>query len=243
MGLYTVTKNQPSAAADLDQVVNLLNGTTTTVPVAVSNRISARLSGATTASALVGGYYGPPYGAGTFAVGDLVIDAYFDMLWTCYGATSGTYPQGTWQSMGTGGYVARWHQANQQTLSTGSFVPVYLDTPDFDPQAMYSTSVSGYVIPITGQWAFSGAVHRRAGSPSNRLIVTIYHNGSEAARGFDGTGSSFYGGGDVTAELTCSQGDVVQLLTYQQGSSAGTTDASLSALNYFTASFVGAQLQ
>jgi hypothetical protein len=243
MSLYTVTKNHASAAQDLDQVVNLLTGVTTSVPVTVSNRISASLSGATTASALVGGTTGAPYGSGTFAVGDLAIDSYYNVLWACYGASSGTYPQGTWQSMGTGGIVARWHQANQQTLSTSSFTPIYMDTADYDPLGMYSTSVAGYVLPITGQWAFSGAVHRRAGSTGNRMIVTIYHNGSEAARGFDGTGASFYGGGDVSAELNCAQGDVVQILSYQQGSSAGTTDAGSPALTYFTASFIGAQLQ
>jgi hypothetical protein len=244
MALYSVVKNHASAAQDLNQVVNLLNGTTTSTRMTVANRISAQLSGATSPSALVGGSFGAPYGSGTFAVGDLSSDSYYSLLWTCYGATSGPYPQGTWQSAGTGGMAARWHQGNPQTLSANQYNLIYLDTQDFDPWGMYSTASHGFVVPLTGTWAFAGAAHRRVGSADDRVMVTLFKNGVEAARGFDSDGPNGSGGGDVAAELSCTSGDVVSLRMYiGRTGTAGQTDTTLTSLTYLTAQFVGSQLQ
>lgn len=245
MALYAVTKNNPSAAQDLNQVVNLLTGTTTNTQVTVANRVTAQMTGATAASAYAGGYAGPPYGSGTFAAGDLSVDNYYNLLWTCYTPTGGSLPQGAWQSSGAGGMVARWYQSNPQTLSAGGTVNlISLDTESFDVSVLWNTLFYGYVIPITGQWAFAGAVHRLNGSSGTyRFTAVLLHNGVEASRGDDGEVSGIYGGSEVQDVLLCSQGDVVQLGLLTNGSPAGTTDTTNPARTYLSMHYIGSQLQ
>lgn len=244
MALYNVVRNNPSTAQDLNQVVNVLNGTTTDTQVTVANRISAQLTGATATSALVGGSrYGPPFGAGTFAAGDMAIDTVYALPWVCYQASGGPYPQGAWQSVGTTSFAARWYQTYYQTLNTG-FTPITLDTPSFDPQHMWDTSVWGYIIPYYGLWQFVGAVHRWWGAVGNyRIAAMIYQNGQEVARGFDGEVPDPYGGGNVETRMLCNQGDVIQLVAYTNAPAPGTSDVLLPARTYLAAHFVGAQEQ
>ncbi|MGW7001441.1 hypothetical protein ACWGCW_01090 [Streptomyces sp. NPDC054933] len=244
MALYAVVRNTASAAQDLNQVVGVLNGTDTTTPVTVANRISAQMTGATAASAYVGGsQYGPPFGAGTFAAGDLAIDTVYAMPWVCYQASGGPYPQGAWQSVGTDGLVARWYQSYYQTLNNG-VTPITLDTASFDPQHMWDTSVFGYIIPVYGLWQVVGAVHRWWGAVGNyRIAVMVYRNGTEVARGFDGEVPDPYGGGNVETRILCNQGDVIQLVAYTNAPSPGTTDVLLPARTYLAIHYVGAEEQ
>ncbi|MFF4403578.1 hypothetical protein [Streptomyces sp. NPDC001404] len=245
MALYQVTRNTASTAQDLNQVINLLTGTDTSTPVTVGNRISAKMSGATAASAYVGGVqYGPPYGAGTFAQGDLAIDTVYGMPWTCYTASGGPYPQGAWQSAGAGGLVARWYQSYWQGLNSGSTL-ITLDTPSFDPNSMWDTSVWGYIIPTYGTWAVTGAVHRWYGSSGNyRCHPVLRLNGAEVARGDDGeVPGTWGGGGGVEAQLVCNPGDLIQLICYTNAPSPGHTDVLYPARTYLSLYFVGAQEQ
>ncbi|MER6350682.1 hypothetical protein ABT186_02200 [Streptomyces sp. NPDC001634] len=243
MALYQVVRNQPSQAQDLNQIVNLLNGTDTATPITVSNRITAQMAGATPASAYVGGAnWGPPFGAGTFAVGDMSIDPDYGMPWTCYQASGGPLPQGAWQSSGAGGLVARWWQTNTQTLNSAAFTTITLDTASFDPWSMWSSSVAGYVIPQFGWYAFCGSIHPYSGTASNyRVSVCIFQNNQEAARGYDGQVSGNSGGGDVDALLWCNAGDLIQLVSYISASGVRTNNRP--NLNSLAIHYIGAQLQ
>lgn len=95
MALYTVVSGNVALAADLNQVVNLLNGTDTATQLTVSNRIRAQLTGATAASGYVGGTASGAPSSGTFALGDFVIDQ-TGQVWVC--TTAGT--PGTWTKVG-----------------------------------------------------------------------------------------------------------------------------------------------
>lgn len=95
MALYTVTTGNTALAADLNQVVNLLNGSDTATQVTISNRIRAQLTGATAASGYVGGTTSLAPTTGAFVVGDFVVtqDA---AVWVCTIAGS----PGTWVRVG-----------------------------------------------------------------------------------------------------------------------------------------------
>lgn len=96
MALYTVVTGNTALAADLNQVVNLLNGTDTTTQLTVSNRIRAQLAGATAAAGFVGGIAsGTAPSTGTFAVGDVIVVQTGSMI-VCTVAGS----PGTWVSVG-----------------------------------------------------------------------------------------------------------------------------------------------
>lgn len=91
MALYTVTTGNTALAADLNQVVNLLNGTDTATQLTVSNRIRAQMAGATTASGYVGGTATGSPSSGTFIAGDFIATQ-DGVIWIC--TTSGS--PGTW---------------------------------------------------------------------------------------------------------------------------------------------------
>lgn len=96
MALYTVTTGNTALAADLNQVVNLLNGTDTATALTISNRIRAQFTGATAASGYVGGTASGAPSTGTFATGDFAIDQ-TGFVWVC--TAPGT--PGTWKKAGT----------------------------------------------------------------------------------------------------------------------------------------------
>jgi hypothetical protein len=95
MALYTVTTGNTALAADLNQVVNLLNGTDTGTQLTISNRIRAQFTGATAASGYVGGTTTGAPTTGTFAVGDFVVTQ-DGVVWIC--TTAGS--PGTWTRSG-----------------------------------------------------------------------------------------------------------------------------------------------
>lgn len=95
MALYTVVTGNTALAADLNQVVNLLNGSTTGTDVVIGSRIRAQMTGATTATGYVGGNSGAPT-SGTFQVGDFIADSANATFWIC--TTAGT--PGVWSRAG-----------------------------------------------------------------------------------------------------------------------------------------------
>lgn len=95
MALYTVTTGNTALAADLNQVVNLLNGSDTATQLTVSNRIRAQLVGATAASGYVGGTTTGAPTSGTFALGDFIVTQ-DGVVWIC--TTAGS--PGTWTRAG-----------------------------------------------------------------------------------------------------------------------------------------------
>jgi hypothetical protein len=207
MGLYTVATGQSILAQDLNQVVNLLTGSGTSTQVTVSNRIQAQLAGATAPSGYVGGVAGAAPASGSFFYGDMVVDGTGGCMWVCEASGS----PGTWKRVGTAGFVARWHRAAAQSLAASVSTLVQMDTQDYDVNTMWSPGLHGFVVPFGGgTWRISG---RCSGSwsTSPRVFTSIFVNGAEASRGYDGQVAATVGGGGVSDLLQLNSGDLVQL--------------------------------
>jgi hypothetical protein len=117
MALYTVTTGNTALAADLNQVVNLLNGSDTATQLTISNRIRAQMTGATTASGYVGGAATGHPTTGTFVAGDFIVTQ-DGVVWVCISPGS----PGTWVRAG-----------------------VVLDTTASDIQALGASAVAGSI--------------------------------------------------------------------------------------------------
>lgn len=123
--LTPVVAGNKSSHNDLDQVIQLLSGATTNIPIVISNRIQASMAGATANAGMIGGVstVGPsnpnsppnqpntPFmsappntSAGTFQVGDVAIDR-TGVLWVCTGNTGGSSTP--WSAVGLGADVNR----------------------------------------------------------------------------------------------------------------------------------------
>jgi hypothetical protein len=116
VALYNVVTGNTALAADLNQLVNLLNGTTPDTQVTVSNRIRAQMSGASVASGYVGGSNGAPADNGKWVAGDFVSDP-AGKIWVC---TAGSSPgPATWSNAGAGGFLDT-NAAHIQPLGTAA---------------------------------------------------------------------------------------------------------------------------
>lgn len=228
MALYLVASNAPPAAADLNQVINLLSGGTGPAgsSVTVANRIRAQLTGATATSGLVGmtvastATSGGPPTTGTFALGDMAVDPFLLCLWIC--TTAGS--PGTWRRVGgantAGGLTVDFNAAQnffQRTGRTGFDVVVLDTTADlFQPFQSESTATSSLTVQYAGTYAFFGFVGMSGTTSGVDSGVMILKNG--AVYQF---GSQFlsYGspGLSVMAVIRCVVGDVIQLGLYTEG--------------------------
>jgi hypothetical protein len=223
VALYLVKQNTTSDAQDLNQLVELLNGTDTSTVMTVANRVSAQMTGATAASAYAGGVTtgsGPPSGA--WSTGDVLVDS-AGLLWV--NTASGWYP------VGRGGYTARVHQRwIYQSLNRERGTLILLDTVDFDPRGMWSKSRRGFVVPRTGRWRVKGRIG--ISGPSSgayaRAAPLIYINGLELLRGDDAFIPTDDGGLSAEGVMALNTGDLVQLWSFLSFGGASTTEAHMS---------------
>lgn len=201
MALTTVTEGATSSANDLNQVVNLLNGTTTNTQVTINGPISAQLSPAVAPLRYVGGRNPyPPQALFNFLYATFS-DSPFPTDFDGQGAGKGTYYQGgdlSWgvnggpigvynyfpneglnaTTVGTAGYVCRVHQAGAVAVSTSLITYVTGDTIDYDPRGMVKPSIVGagtaIEIPFNGIWGIAAAIH---GSGVNSMNVSWFVTG------------------------------------------------------------------
>lgn len=196
MALTQVVEGNTSSATDLNQVVNLLNGTTTNTQVTVNGPISAQLSPAPAPLRYVGGRYpypnqptfNPNYSTFSdspfptdFDGQGLGLGTYYqngDLSWANNGGPIGVYNYVTNEGLsstpiGVSGYVCRIHQAAAVSVSTTTITYVTGDTVDFDPRGMVKPSIFGpgiaIQIPFNGVWGIAAAVH---GSGVNSMNVS-----------------------------------------------------------------------
>jgi hypothetical protein len=201
MALTQITEGNTSSANDLNQVVNLLNGTTTNTQVTVNGPISAQLSPAPAPLRYVGGRkpypYQPTFNFEYFTFSDAPFPTDFDgqgqglgtyyqngdLSWVNAGGPIGVYnyvPLNGLDSTPTGvsGYVCRIHQAAAVSVSTSLITYVTGDTVDFDPRGMVKPSMLGsgiaIQIPFDGIWGIAGAIH---GSGVNSMNVSWFITG------------------------------------------------------------------
>lgn len=209
-GLYLVTNGNSISSADLNQIVNLLNGSTNT-PMNVANRIQASFTGATSQSGYVGGVNGAAPTSGSFLTGDLVVDQ-TGCAWIC---TTGGSP-GTWTRVGNSNYIARAHQTTVQNYTgSSSLQTVLTDTMDFDPRSMWTSGENGFTIPFSGaRWRVIAGQHVNTGVNSGRFYVSIQQKRSgvttEVSRGYDGPTVSGNAGGIVSDIIQFNSGDIVK---------------------------------
>lgn len=229
-GLTQVFSNlSPVSAPDINQLVNLLNGTTASIPVQVNNRIQAALTGATAQSGYVGATASGSPVSGTFLAGDFVEDQ-TGLWWIC---TAGGSP-GTWVRVGNGNYIARAHQAATQNFTgSNSLFNVLTDTMDFDPRTMWSAGNNGFIIPFSGaRWRIIAGQHITT-STAGRFYVSIQQKRSgvttEISRGYDGPTAANNAGGVVSDIQQFTSGD---LITAAMVSTATGSTVATSAANY-----------
>lgn len=203
MALTLITEGNTSSANDLNQVVNLLNGTDTATQMTVNGPVSAQLSPAPAPLRYVGGRLPfPPQATFNFLFNTisttpfptdfdgqaLGVGTYYqngDLSWVSNGGPIGIYNyvfnngiDGT--PLGTAGYVARVHQVAAVPVSTTAITYVTGDTVDFDPRGMYMPSILGpggaIQIPFNGVWGIAAAIH---GSGVNSMNVAWGISGQE----------------------------------------------------------------
>jgi hypothetical protein len=77
-----------------------------------------------------------------------------------------------------------------QSISTGTFQKVALPLERFDTASCFDTSTYRFTPLVAGYYQINGACY---GNGTNRLIVSIFKNGSEWFRGTDITGTCYSG--------------------------------------------------
>lgn len=189
MALSQVAEGATSAANDLNQVVNLLNGTTTNTPVTINGPVAANLAGTSGYMRYVGGIPTPPptvtnNATGTFTPGPILNyqpvaiplgyqasnAAYYtdaDIAWCPGGplAIAAASPLSVVPPpTGNGGYICRVHQAGALTINANGQV-VTGDTIDYDLRGMVQPAqINGstgiaITLPFFGTWGFAAAIH------------------------------------------------------------------------------------
>lgn len=181
MALTLITEGATSAANDLNQIVNLLNGTDTATQMTVNGPIAAQMPGMAAPLRYVGGVQARP--PAPFSIAYLQTDppqltpfdadttgsTYYqngDLSWASAGGPLTIYAGNGFTSLanpiGVGGYACRVHQAGAQSITTSGNNWVTGDTVDFDPRGMFQPSFltgSAITIPFNGVWAVAGAIH------------------------------------------------------------------------------------
>lgn len=78
-------------------------------------------------------------------------------------------------------YKFRAYSNTTQNSGNGAFAVVALNTENFDSNSNFASNT--YTVPVSGFYLVGGRIHTT--SNPTRLIVTVYKNGTEVARGDD----------------------------------------------------------
>ena len=196
MALTAVSEGGTSNPNDLNQVVNLLNGTTTNTQVTLRGGFSSSLAGQS--ARFIGGSTAvvyPTFDSGTPAEpsdssyhlqqGDLSVLPGGPFIIGSGG--TGTFltgvspgvPPTRWYPSGNGGYAARMHLAGTVNV-TGANQYITMDTVDFDPRGMVKPFAGpggglAITVPQDGAFAFTGAIRGKGvNSASCGFYLTWY---------------------------------------------------------------------
>ena len=95
-----------------------------------------------------------------------------------------------------------------QNSGNGAFAALAFNTELFDSNSNYASNT--YTVPVTGFYYFNSRIHVSSGSPT-RLIVSIFKNGSEIARGvdFSSSGGAAGTGVEVSRFLSVAASDTI----------------------------------
>jgi len=191
MALYTVVTGNVALAADLNQVVNLLNGATSGVDVVVSSRIRAQMTGSTAASGYIGGTTTGAPTSGTQAVGDFVVTQ-DGVVWICTAAgTPGTFVRA--------GVVLTGSAGNIKDVAASAVLGSRSDAAPADHQHSWATMIAatlswtnpqtfsgGALVPSYNGSSFIGTAYPPIvafGNQSRQIFNATTRNDADAAEG------------------------------------------------------------
>lgn len=85
-------------------------------------------------------------------------------------------------------------------LTGNAFTQIVFDVTDINSKSFYNTSNGRFTPTIAGWYQINSAVHFTSGTVPDRVIVSIYKNGTETVRGSDHDGGpdGFANGGIVS---------------------------------------------
>ena len=111
-------------------------------------------------------------------------------------------------------YKFRAYSNTTQNSGSGAFAKVLLNSENYDTNSNFASN--DYTAPVAGFYLFGGRIHTT--STSSRLIVAIYKNSAEVARGSDLSATLAAGAGvSVTSVLQLAANDVINLQSFGSG--------------------------
>jgi hypothetical protein len=174
MALYQVTQGSTINATDVNQFDQLLTGVMTDQQVTVSNRIRAQLTGATATSGYVGGTASGPPTAGTFQLGDFVVDQ-SGTIWICTASGS----PGTWVPSSATNLHADVYRSTNLSVSATTWTALMCDTKLSDPFNIYSTSTGAFTCPLAGRYLVSMWVSFGTAVGTTEIAVGLWRNNNQ----------------------------------------------------------------
>ncbi len=224
MALYTVSNGNAMAAQDVNQVVNLITGADPVNAMVVPGRVSSAYFGAPATTAYAGATASGAPAAGTFNIGDFVIDQ-TGFLWSC---AAGGSP-GTWNRQGCSNYTCILTNTGAQTLTSRSgrtgFDVCAVNTATYDPHSMFVSASHEIQVPIAGYWLTYASVGSVL-SGNYQQAALIVHNGTEYARG-DEYQVTNYGVCKAADVVKCAVNDTIQVGCYANGAAVTTTTGAV----------------
>lgn len=120
---------------------------------------------------------------------------------------------------------------SNQAVSASTFTKVALDTNAFDTGGNFDAVTNHrFVAPVAGFYVFNGRVGIQ--SVSSRVIASLYKNGTEVLRGYDGQATTgAVGGGQVGGLIQLAATDYIELYAFTTGTAlqSKTNDAQATA--------------
>ncbi len=122
-----------------------------------------------------------------------------------------------------------------QTITSGSQQKVIFGTENFDTDNCFATS--RFTPTIEGYYQFNATVRISGGTSTGEYMIVLYKNGSEYARGHNGSGTeigaSFYSLQISDVAYANGTGDFFEIY-FQQTSTANKTTTAGSPISYFS---------
>jgi hypothetical protein len=146
------------------------------------------------------------------------------------GSTTLTLPATSGTVMVNGPAFSVYLSANQSITSSTS-TKIAFNTELFDTNSNYDTSTYRFTPTVAGYYSI-GMICSFVGSSITRFFASIYKNGSEFYRVFDGNGSTYQSGGSQVIYMNGTT-DYIEFYGYITGTSVGFEGANTFRSNAF----------
>lgn len=128
-----------------------------------------------------------------------------------------------------------------QTIGDTTFTKIECNIEEFDEGGDYDNATNyRFVAPVAGIYQFNGAVHLEALADGNRILATLYKQGSEFKRGSDTrVGGNNDGGSTVSALIKLAANEYVELYVFYDGTGTKVTVGPAVQYSHFSGFLVG----